>query len=455
MAKHPFIVLEGLDGCGKSTLAKELARRMGGVVFHTPPCDMAAIRQTVDKDGDPLSAFFYYMAGNFHASVRIRDLLALAPVICDRYYYTTLTAHQGAVRRMGLELFPWKEVLLQPDYIFHLEVSEDVRRARLMGRGNLTDDDRSSVIPEISAKNLSYYRAMGATMIDTEGANAEEMATKVLSLIGWVASPLRNPVAGGVTVHPAESVRLTLELELESCQRDGPILNPNCEALRDRLTREFPEVYSIHGEPSIERLGLEVVFGWSGPERMKTMLSLLSDEGFGTSFRTALHAHVDCSEMSLPQVVGMGIAHPNGMTSLEGLRVTACSLPWNAAIQEEFQTILSMVVGDPDGGRERVWNFMRRHSSYKKVTEDSFYSAAWGKNSAVNLNPWLLRWFGLPRKKSGGGYGSVEFRAGFAASKDGSVAPLDDSTAAAVGAAVEWVSKVVQTARLSGAKSTA
>lgn len=325
-------------------------------------------------------------------------------------------------------------------------MSEETRAARPRGRSTATAEDLSSLVPEIRAKNLAYYRAMGAITIRTDEKTPQQVVDDILPSLG---SPKSQQMSTWCATAPARLVvsrRLTIELELEQCRMESHRALSQHANLRASLPVQFPEVCSIHGEPSIERSGIEVVFEWRGLGRLESLLSHLSDEGLGTSFRTALHIHADCSMMTLEEVVGIGLGHPGGMTGLTGLRVTSCSLPWNLAIQEEFRTIISMSPGDPDEGRRRVWTMMTRHSSYKEINNNSFYSGSWGKNSAVNINPWLQYWFGLPKKRDGGGYGSIEFRAGFAASNDGAVTPMNGSTATTVHKAVNWVARVVSSA---------
>lgn len=46
-----FIVLEGLDCVGKSTIAELLAKRLNGVYVSTPPQSFLAECRQIDRDG--------------------------------------------------------------------------------------------------------------------------------------------------------------------------------------------------------------------------------------------------------------------------------------------------------------------------------------------------------------------------------------------------------------------
>jgi len=68
-----IIALEGLDGCGKSTLAADLADRFGAVALTTPDASMRPLRDLVDRaPAGPAKWVFY-------ALTVIEGGVALAP----------------------------------------------------------------------------------------------------------------------------------------------------------------------------------------------------------------------------------------------------------------------------------------------------------------------------------------------------------------------------------------
>ena len=61
------MAIEGLDGCGKSTLASALAARLGARHAVTPPRSVAGLRQLFST-APPAVARAFYMCGNYIAA---------------------------------------------------------------------------------------------------------------------------------------------------------------------------------------------------------------------------------------------------------------------------------------------------------------------------------------------------------------------------------------------------
>jgi dTMP kinase len=108
-----FIVLDGIDGCGKSTQAARLADRLraaGRSVVHTREPGGTALGERVrdillDRDlGDvaPLAEVFLYQASRAQlVDTVIRPALAEGHVVvCERWHYAT-RAYQGAYAGVG------------------------------------------------------------------------------------------------------------------------------------------------------------------------------------------------------------------------------------------------------------------------------------------------------------------------------------------------------------------
>ena len=87
--KHKFIVIEGVDGVGKTSVATELAARLGAVYFRTPSdtlesFQMAAtlqsglpLREYADRQAycDPKMRFAFYVFAVVEASIHVERLL--------------------------------------------------------------------------------------------------------------------------------------------------------------------------------------------------------------------------------------------------------------------------------------------------------------------------------------------------------------------------------------------
>ena len=145
-----LLVLEGIDGTGKSTLARSLAKwlreRGSEVITSREPTDGphgTALRQTA-KTGrlsleDELALFLKDRAE--HVTTLIAPALARgAVVILDRYYFST-AAYQGARGLDPQAIIAENETFAPiPDLVLLLDLDPATGSARITRRGDLLDD---------------------------------------------------------------------------------------------------------------------------------------------------------------------------------------------------------------------------------------------------------------------------------------------------------------------------
>jgi dTMP kinase len=134
-----FIVLEGLDGCGKSTHAGLLAewlREKGSDVLLTAeptggPIGLLIREILSGKFGvDPKTMALLFTADRVEHTLEIRAALDLGrTVISDRYYYSTVAyqSAQGVDRKWLMEL---NKFALTPDLVVFLDVDPALGAAR-------------------------------------------------------------------------------------------------------------------------------------------------------------------------------------------------------------------------------------------------------------------------------------------------------------------------------------
>ena len=137
-----FLVLEGLDGAGKSTLAAMLAAETGAVLMQTPAPALQGAREEVRREYGPESPALtlFYASAVLHQSGEVRRRLdAGQRVVMDRYWLSTLAYAHLAGRELSL---PAVEAGLSiPDATVFLSVPLEVREARLVARGHLAHHD--------------------------------------------------------------------------------------------------------------------------------------------------------------------------------------------------------------------------------------------------------------------------------------------------------------------------
>lgn len=186
-----FIAVEGLDGCGKSTLARLLAEALGADLLRTPLDLDGAIRTAMETHcaRSSLARMLFYSATVAAAAVVIRDALAAGrSVVVDRYWLSTVVYH----RVMGSPclLDEVAGVLPVPDFTVFLHAPLEIRADRVRTRGLTTDADRWSLQPEPSARIEALYRELGQhdvagrfIELDASVRRPEELARDVVGLV--------------------------------------------------------------------------------------------------------------------------------------------------------------------------------------------------------------------------------------------------------------------------------
>ncbi len=158
--KGCLISLEGVEGCGKSTQARLLARRLrqegkDALVTVEPGGTRLGrrIRDSLLETGQKVHPLAEWLLFEADRAQHVRDVILPglkrgAAVICDRFSDST-RAYQGLARGLGLETVSRVDRLvtrgLRPrlTFILDLPVTEGLARARK--RGRLTRLDREKL----------------------------------------------------------------------------------------------------------------------------------------------------------------------------------------------------------------------------------------------------------------------------------------------------------------------
>ena len=141
-----FVVVEGIDGSGKSTMVSHVAnelRRRGRQVLRTREPGGTSISEQVralllDAKNSamvPFTELFLYMASRAQlVDEVIRPSIAKGvDVVCDRYYYST-AAYQGAAGKIGIDtVIAVAEKIAKfqkPDLVVLLDLNPELARSR-------------------------------------------------------------------------------------------------------------------------------------------------------------------------------------------------------------------------------------------------------------------------------------------------------------------------------------
>lgn len=137
--RHAIIVVEGLDGTGKTLTTRTLAEKLGGVALSTPPPQFGVIREAFRNQEEAVARAFY-CAANYVAADGILRKSQSSIVVVDRWWCSTCAmalANQCTVDQLppaGDAVYAWPTDLAKPDAGFLLAVDEAVRVARIRKR---------------------------------------------------------------------------------------------------------------------------------------------------------------------------------------------------------------------------------------------------------------------------------------------------------------------------------
>ena len=193
-----FIVLDGPDGCGKSTQARMLADRLAAagadVVLTREPGGTPAggrIRQVLldPETGhlDPLAEAFLFCADRAQ-HVRTLILPALQEgkvVVCDRFASATVV-YQGYAGRLGIELAERLSAIatdaLQPDLLIVLDVDAETAAQRLdPERLDRIERNDGEFHRRVREGFIEYARKCGDSAVIIDGSGTPEQVHSAIA----------------------------------------------------------------------------------------------------------------------------------------------------------------------------------------------------------------------------------------------------------------------------------
>lgn len=169
-----FIVLEGLDGVGKSTLARRYAQQYGHQLMTTPGAELLPLRTDIINGlGNSQSAKALFYAAVVQAEgEKAREFIQQGQaVIMDRYRASTIAyAHE---RGVTLDLTSILTQAYAPHLSILLTLNEDERQQRLHKRGT-TAEDIETLNPDFRSSVLTRLQSMCDIELDlTQASEAE------------------------------------------------------------------------------------------------------------------------------------------------------------------------------------------------------------------------------------------------------------------------------------------
>ncbi|WP_157729513.1 AAA family ATPase [Tumebacillus algifaecis] len=197
----PFLVIEGVDGTGKSTVCAALEQEQGAAFYKGMSPEWRDFRDFVDEDADDDSRLLYYFASCMYTSGKVKKSGEKVPVICHRYFATYMAIYSlntGTPLEKVLEAFaPIRERMVTPHLSILLTADHEELKRRLLAR---VDELKATDMRVVNSHEytLNFEAALRAVMswdgpyivLDTTGKTPEQVVSEVRQLCvqhipGW------------------------------------------------------------------------------------------------------------------------------------------------------------------------------------------------------------------------------------------------------------------------------
>lgn len=178
---YPWVIVDGVDYSGKSTLSEALSKSVSGIVVRPIPTELSQARLAVEQRCDLQERYNFYIAASFYSHHKIQGLLIQqSPVITDRWMFSTNIHHQ----LLGVpeeKLLPVNLIPRSP-FMFFTSVSYDswVKR-RLRRNEHGIDDD--FITAEFVKQMNEFLSDHGLVKINTDQMTPQESVQFILGYL--------------------------------------------------------------------------------------------------------------------------------------------------------------------------------------------------------------------------------------------------------------------------------
>ncbi len=180
-----FIVIESLDGVGKTTLVRNLAAALGGVAMSMPGPAIKPLREQIHAalgDARIAHALFYLALAAAEGSKARAAADAGRTVVMDRFLASAIA--YARARGVAADFDVLLPALPRPDVSVLLTLDEDERVRRLGARREMSLADRQSLDPAFRGELMAELRARCDLQVDVTGADEDEAVRRVIKAVG-------------------------------------------------------------------------------------------------------------------------------------------------------------------------------------------------------------------------------------------------------------------------------
>ncbi len=205
MPEGKLITLEGIDGTGKSSIAKMLENKFPQAVFTREPTGSwigKAVKKSIESDTDPLAELFLFVADHAeHIAKVIRPALAEGKLIISDRYSDSRYAYQGATlsnifdNAMGWVQGIHKCWTIVPDLTILFTIDPAIAVSRCDVRGEHTKFEKIEFLRSVQENFLKLAREdpLRFIIVDAD-ASLEVVGSEVESAIREFMRPLDDNV---------------------------------------------------------------------------------------------------------------------------------------------------------------------------------------------------------------------------------------------------------------------
>jgi len=188
-----FVVFEGIDGSGKSSVCREVGRilRENGadVVITAEPTDgeIGKIIRAAGPDMPRETEALLFTADRADHTIKIKKWVGEGSIVlCDRYYASTL-AYQSVSADGDAPDEEWLRcindpVIIEPDMTFLLDVSPEKGMSRAETRGILSKFEKTGYLRRVRENYLRIAKEKGFAVIDAE-RSMETTVSEILEIL--------------------------------------------------------------------------------------------------------------------------------------------------------------------------------------------------------------------------------------------------------------------------------